>query len=335
MVLNPVISKLVGKRVVLASASPRRREILNNVGLRFEVVPSWFKETLDKSAFKMPYDYAKATAKEKALEVARRMHLVCNKKLIKLCTKSPAIARFPYVGVPISLLCGNYFTMGPSRYSPRCCNVQALGTAQHKLQGAEPSPGAVNSAATSARVREVKVKVSSVTSGSQSQSGSSYNLQRCTGVLAYEITNAYQDMTVIVFDLPQVLEKHFQPQSQNLGRISFRKGNFFTDDLPEAELYILLNILHYWTEDKVNLLLSRLSQACKPGCGLLLAELVLYDRKTKPSGAVLQSLNMLMQSEGKERSGSEYRKLLHKHGFVNVQIKHAGTFLDAILCIKQ
>ncbi|XP_042190243.1 probable bifunctional dTTP/UTP pyrophosphatase/methyltransferase protein isoform X2 [Callorhinchus milii] len=73
--LNPVMSKLVGKRVVLASASPRRREILNNVGLRFEIVPSWFKETLDKSAFEMPYEYAKETAKEKALEVAKRMHL--------------------------------------------------------------------------------------------------------------------------------------------------------------------------------------------------------------------------------------------------------------------
>lgn len=30
MVLNPVISKLVGKLVVLASASPRRQEILRN-----------------------------------------------------------------------------------------------------------------------------------------------------------------------------------------------------------------------------------------------------------------------------------------------------------------
>ncbi|XP_077436575.1 putative bifunctional dTTP/UTP pyrophosphatase/methyltransferase protein isoform X2 [Vanacampus margaritifer] len=73
MVLNPVISKLVGKLVVLASASPRRLEILRNAGLRFEVVPSWFKETLDKRLFKTPQQYAVETAKQKALEVARRM----------------------------------------------------------------------------------------------------------------------------------------------------------------------------------------------------------------------------------------------------------------------
>lgn len=45
-------------------------------GLRFEVVPSWFKETLDKTLFKTPYEYAVETAKQKALEVAQRMPLV-------------------------------------------------------------------------------------------------------------------------------------------------------------------------------------------------------------------------------------------------------------------
>lgn len=45
-------------------------------GLRFEVVPSWFKETLDKGLFKAPYEYAVETAKQKALEVARRMPFV-------------------------------------------------------------------------------------------------------------------------------------------------------------------------------------------------------------------------------------------------------------------
>jgi len=74
MVLSPVIGKLLHKRVVLASASPRRREILSHAGLRFEVVPSRFKEKLDKASFPTPYAYAIETAKQKALEVASRMH---------------------------------------------------------------------------------------------------------------------------------------------------------------------------------------------------------------------------------------------------------------------
>ncbi|XP_006902479.1 PREDICTED: N-acetylserotonin O-methyltransferase-like protein [Elephantulus edwardii] len=74
MVLSPVIGKLLHKRVVLASASPRRQEILNQAGLRFEVVPSHFKETLEKGSFPTPSAYAVETAKQKALEVAHRMH---------------------------------------------------------------------------------------------------------------------------------------------------------------------------------------------------------------------------------------------------------------------
>ncbi|XP_036883617.1 probable bifunctional dTTP/UTP pyrophosphatase/methyltransferase protein isoform X2 [Sturnira hondurensis] len=72
--LYPVIRKLLDKRVVLASASPRRQEILSNAGLRFEVIPSRFKEQLSKASFPTPYAYAMETAKQKALEVARRMH---------------------------------------------------------------------------------------------------------------------------------------------------------------------------------------------------------------------------------------------------------------------
>ncbi|ELK37094.1 N-acetylserotonin O-methyltransferase-like protein [Myotis davidii] len=41
-------------------------------GLRFEVVPSRFKEKLNKASFPTPYAYAIETAKQKALDVARR-----------------------------------------------------------------------------------------------------------------------------------------------------------------------------------------------------------------------------------------------------------------------
>lgn len=52
-------------------------------GLRFEVVPSWFKETLDKGLFKAPHEYAVETAKQKALEVARRMPFVSSTPIKK------------------------------------------------------------------------------------------------------------------------------------------------------------------------------------------------------------------------------------------------------------
>ena len=63
-------------RVVLASASPRRRELLALTGLRegvhFEVSPSTFAEDLAKEDFASPAEYTLATATAKAREVAGR-----------------------------------------------------------------------------------------------------------------------------------------------------------------------------------------------------------------------------------------------------------------------
>ncbi len=46
-----LLPSLKSKKIVLASQSPRRKEILSVIGLQFEVVPSTFPETLDKSKF--------------------------------------------------------------------------------------------------------------------------------------------------------------------------------------------------------------------------------------------------------------------------------------------
>lgn len=47
-------------------------------GLKFDVIPSTFEETLDKSAFNHPYEYVLENSKQKALEVAGRIDKVCD-----------------------------------------------------------------------------------------------------------------------------------------------------------------------------------------------------------------------------------------------------------------
>ncbi|EPQ30257.1 uncharacterized protein PFL1_02373 [Pseudozyma flocculosa PF-1] len=72
---SPVFNKLAGKRVVLASASPRRKEILASVGIHPEIVPSTFKEDLPKAAFRGEgaFQYPVETGAKKALEVYERL----------------------------------------------------------------------------------------------------------------------------------------------------------------------------------------------------------------------------------------------------------------------
>ncbi|RMZ55698.1 hypothetical protein APUTEX25_005739 [Auxenochlorella protothecoides] len=67
---------LNSQRIILASASPRRRELLQQIGLKFQVlrhqvVESGFEENLPKTS---AGEYAQRTALHKALDVARSMH---------------------------------------------------------------------------------------------------------------------------------------------------------------------------------------------------------------------------------------------------------------------
>uniref|UniRef100_F6Q8S7 Acetylserotonin O-methyltransferase like n=1 Tax=Monodelphis domestica TaxID=13616 RepID=F6Q8S7_MONDO len=165
---------------------------------------------------------------------------------------------------------------------------------------------------------------------------SACDLGGCTGALAHVLVQEYPDLHVTVFELPDVIENIscFQPLGQGSSRITFTPGDFFKDNIPKADLYILSRILHDWSDDKIDILLSKISDTCKPGSGLLLAEMVLDKKRRHGRSAWLQSLNMLVQTEGKERSCFEYRCLLERHGFRNVQIVQTGNWLDAILCTK-
>ncbi|EKD18533.1 uncharacterized protein L3040_007443 [Drepanopeziza brunnea f. sp. 'multigermtubi'] len=64
----PVLTQLRGKRLILASASPRRKQILSTIGLtNLEILPSTKPENLSKAL--PPFDYVHQTAVQKCLDV--------------------------------------------------------------------------------------------------------------------------------------------------------------------------------------------------------------------------------------------------------------------------
>uniref|UniRef100_A0A2R8ZEC8 Acetylserotonin O-methyltransferase like n=1 Tax=Pan paniscus TaxID=9597 RepID=A0A2R8ZEC8_PANPA len=577
----PVIGKLLHKRVVLASASPRRQEILSNAGLRFEVVPSKFKEKLDKASFATPYGYAMETAKQKALEVANRMHqkdlrapdvvigadtivtiggLILEKPVDKQdayrmlsrlsgrehsvftgvaivhCSSKDKAGGYGIqalggmlvesvhgdflnvVGFPLNHFCKQlvklYYPPRPEdlRRRVKHDSIPAADTFEDlsDVEGGGPEPaqrdagsrdekaeaGEAGQAAAEAechRTRETlppfptrlleliegfmlskalftacKLKVFDLLKDEAPQKAmdiaskvdaSAYGTERlldicaamgllekteqgysntetanvylasdgeyslhgfimhnndltwnlftylefaiqegtnqhhralgkkvedlfqdayyqspetrlrfmramhsmmkltacqvatafnlshfssacdvggCTGALARELAREYPRMQVTVFDLPDIIElaAHFQPPGPQAVQIHFAAGDFFRDPLPSAQLYVLCRILHDWPDDKVHKLLSRVAESCKPGAGLLLVETLLDEEKRVAQHALMQSLNMLVQTEGKERSLGEYQCLLELHGFHQVQVVHLGGVLDAILATK-
>ncbi|XP_037994364.1 acetylserotonin O-methyltransferase isoform X2 [Motacilla alba alba] len=152
------------------------------------------------------------------------------------------------------------------------------------------------------------------------------------GALAQECVSLYPNSTVTIYDLPKVVqvakEQFVSPEDH---QITFHEGDFFNDSIPEAELYILSKILHDWDDDKCKQLLAKVYKACKPGGGVLLVESLLNEDKSGPVETQLYSMNMLVQTEGKERTAAEYSKLLEAAGFGVIQVKRTGKLYDAVL----
>jgi acetylserotonin O-methyltransferase len=162
------------------------------------------------------------------------------------------------------------------------------------------------------------------------------DLGGATGHLAITACELYPELRGTVFDLPQVAELareqvDFSPARD---RIDIVAGDFFEDQLPEADLYALGRILHDWSDDKIGLLLRKILERLPSGGALLIAEKLLNEDGVGPTGANMQSLNMLVVTEGTERSLTQYERLLREAGFGDVEGRRTGTPLDAILAVK-
>merc|ERR1711928_54611 len=64
---------LSSKSIVLASASERRKDILNILGFAYEVVPSPFNEDQNRPDTNDPQEFTKWTASQKALAIVEQL----------------------------------------------------------------------------------------------------------------------------------------------------------------------------------------------------------------------------------------------------------------------
>lgn len=162
------------------------------------------------------------------------------------------------------------------------------------------------------------------------------DLGGATGHLAIAACQRYPHLRATVFDLADAmpLAGEIVAGSPVADRIDILSGDFFSDSLPEGDLYAVGRILHDWSEEKILSLLGRIYQALPSGGAILVAEKILHDDKSGPPWAQMQNLNMLTCTEGKERTLGEYEALLKQAGFEDIQGCRTPSPLDAVLAFK-
>ncbi|XP_065058753.1 probable bifunctional dTTP/UTP pyrophosphatase/methyltransferase protein [Rhopilema esculentum] len=118
--LQPTLDGLSKFRLILASGSPRRKEILANANLKMEIVPSTFEENLDKSQFAHPSDYVKENSKQKAIEVFNRLNSG---------TKCPDLV----VGADTVVVLGDTILEKPKSSENAFTMLKSLGGLKHEV----------------------------------------------------------------------------------------------------------------------------------------------------------------------------------------------------------
>ena len=128
------------------------------------------------------------------------------------------------------------------------------------------------------------------------------------GHLLRAILNENASINGVLFDQPHVVA-----QVEASDRLAKQGGDFFNDTLPVCEMYMLMEVIHDWDDERARQILSRVRASAPPGARVLLIERLIPDND-RPSFPRTLDLWMLTIS-GKQRSLDEYAALLAATGF--------------------
>jgi acetylserotonin N-methyltransferase len=152
-----------------------------------------------------------------------------------------------------------------------------------------------------------------------------------TGEVGVAAKRRYPSLHVTLLDTPDTIELARRLVHDD---IDFLAGDFCTGNLPRADVFVVSRILHHRSDERCVTLLKRLHDALTPGGVVVIAETLLDDDRSGPAEAHLQSLNMLVCSEGEERTASQYGSWLELAGFRDVTIRRTGTPLDVVCATR-
>jgi hypothetical protein len=115
----------------------------------------------------------------------------------------------------------------------------------------------------------------------------------------------------ILFDLPHVIPEAAAHESE---RLRLQPGDFFTDALPTADAYLLMEVIHDWNDEDSARILAAVRRAAPPNARLLIIEAIVSEAPGPDFSKVLDVI-MLAVTGGQERTPSEYEALLAPAGY--------------------
>lgn len=146
-----------------------------------------------------------------------------------------------------------------------------------------------------------------------------------SGALLVRVLERHPHLTGVGLDLPP-LARAFDGTAREFGvadRVSFVPGNFFTDDLPGADVLVFGHVLHDWDLETKRMLLAKAYAALPPGGLVAIYDTLIDDGRRHHTFGLLVSLHMLLQSPGGfDYTGADCLGWLAEAGFEERRVAH-------------
>jgi SAM-dependent methyltransferase len=158
-----------------------------------------------------------------------------------------------------------------------------------------------------------------------SQHRSFADIGTAQGDLAVQVALAHPQLSGVGFDLPQVqpiFERYVA--SHKLGdRLTFVRGDFFNDPLPQRDVLMMGHILHDWNLDEKQRLIAKAFAVLPAGGALIVYDSIIDDDRSRNVLGLLMSLNMLIETPGGfDYTGADCVGWMQAAGFREMRVEH-------------
>jgi hypothetical protein len=130
----------------------------------------------------------------------------------------------------------------------------------------------------------------------------------------------------VLFDLPQVVE-HARKGANP--RVSYVGGDFFKDPIPSCDAYMMMTVLHDWSDDESVTILKNIQANAPRTAKILILEGVI--RPAARNDFLLDlDIEMLAMTTGRERTREEWTAVISGAGMQLARVVPAGPWLAIV-----
>ena len=159
------------------------------------------------------------------------------------------------------------------------------------------------------------------------------------GALCRAIAAQHPHLSLMTFDLPAVapIARREIERAGLLPRIEVVSGDFFVDPLPAADVIVMGNVLHDWTESGKKQLIGKAYASLSASGALIAIENVIDDGRRQNAFGLLMSLNMLIElgaDGGFDYTGAQFDGWCRDAGFARTQVQPLTGPTSAAIAFK-